>query len=276
MTTILGTQLGTQLGTYLGTGEEDSAELQSLENYLSYNLFSWIRADYRAESGGKVTAFWDKVADGIGARAVDPSHALSQGSGALQVASVTASALINNREVGTFTGAQRYVSTIAAANWPIQDGTGWSVLLLLVPKQAGAVTESLLSTHTATTTGFNLYYAGAGHAPDWGIYNVGGVRVSAAAAGGGLVPDAATYIRGSYAEGASPEILFSQGGVSVISANSTGAPTAGAPMNTLTLGALISGAQAANFLFADMLVYKTASLANIQRYALLRYGVVVS
>lgn len=251
-------------------------ELAQLEEYLARNLFSWMRADYRTEAGGKVTAFQDKVADGVGARAIDPAHAFSQSTGGLQVNAVTTSALINGREVGTFTAAQRYASTIPAVNWPIQDGTGWSMLLIFVPKETGLVTHSLLSTHTSATTGFNLYYTGASHTPDWGVYNNSGSDLSPAPSGGGLVPDVATFLRARYMEGDTPEMLLQSGASAVISGASTTLPTSGAPQNTLTLGALSNGIQAANFLFADLLVYKTAPFAAIQRYALLRYGMTVS
>lgn len=49
-------------------GMPASVELAALENYLARNLFSWMRADYRAESGG----LWVRV------RHLEPDVSLRQ------------------------------------------------------------------------------------------------------------------------------------------------------------------------------------------------------
>lgn len=78
------------------------------KSVLAQNPFSWLRADYRSESGGKVTAFGDRAR---------PGHSMSQATSGSQVSSVVTDAGFNGREIARFLAGQSYVSTLPASSW---------------------------------------------------------------------------------------------------------------------------------------------------------------
>lgn len=256
-----------------------SVELAALENYLARNLFSWIRADYRAESGGKVTAFWDKVvlesegAVAPNARSVDPAHAFSQVSGPNQVNAPTLSAAFGNREVVSFTGGGiRYQSTLAAVNWSFwHSGTGSTHWIVWAPTE-NASTYSLLSTHTSASTGGNHYWTPT--TTQRSCYS-SSTQIAPAAVSRTFALNTATWLRSSYQEGLSPEFSLSERATVIASGASSAAPTAGAPGNAMVIGNLNNGSQPAKALYADVLFASKVDVtldAAVARYFLLRYG----
>jgi hypothetical protein len=86
---------------------------------------NWFRADYYAESAGKIAAFLDKM---------QPSHALSQASVTNQTPTSTITSSFNDKPVATFTAGQFYDSSWPASNWRFfQDGTGVEIFFVYTP-----------------------------------------------------------------------------------------------------------------------------------------------
>lgn len=258
-------------------GGGTARELVQLETYLSLNLFSWMRADTRVESGGKVTQFTDRVVASGGvapnARSVDPAHAFAQGNSAMQVVAITTNALVNNREVATFNNFPLYDSTIAAANWKAHDGTGWEIFAAWVPKTTVG-TQTLWSTRPATvlaehgamlqlSTGIRVAVAnGAAHTYETGVV-------------GSLAVDAPTYCSFSYQESASPEVAFRQKTTTVSSGASAVAPSA-SDGATMRIGGSTGGVALLNSLLMDCMWVNRVDAtlrAKVQRYFALRYPV---
>jgi len=137
-------------------------ELFLLEQYLARNLFSWMRADYRTEAGGKVTAFQDKVAlesEGAvapNARSVDPNHAFAQASGPNQSPAAAASALFNNQVVITNPSESLfYKSTIASSNWKYHSH---SHAIYTAARTTAGIACVIHSTANELPTNHGIYY----------------------------------------------------------------------------------------------------------------------
>lgn len=277
----LGTPLGTWLGTSLGVplGNDYEAELAQLESYLRYNLFSWMRADYRTEAGGKVTAFQDKVADGVGARAIDPAHAFAQGTSANQVVAVTTSANFAGREAAVFSGVEWYDSTIPAANWKSgHDGVGLSIWA--TARRVGAGNMTLLATCRF----------GGGAPPGMEIIALAGsdsrLTVKDAASGFPLLANAVLtngcpvnttcYVHTRYRTADNPDATVARSGGLSVSTDQLLAPSSANPEAPMRIGSrpptadLPWNGSVAEVMFATNA--DAALRARVERYLLLRYG----
>lgn len=269
MPTSLGTYLGNRQGTILGT-DPDGDELAGIEAYLAQILFSWIRADYRAESGGKVTAFFDKVNAGVGARAIDTNHALSQGNSAFQPAASAPKAAWNNREVSVFdTARDRWMqSTLANTAWAfLSDGTGAQVWLVCA--WADATTSAVALTTRTANAGLTLYRGiGTNSAT---IFQTNGPSV---AINNVLNNNTPCYLSYKYKDGNSPEYVFSVKSIGIAGGQLTGsAASAGTPENSLILG-FNTVANGFPGDFAEVIIANQVSATletNVLRYLALRY-----
>jgi hypothetical protein len=263
-------------------GETDAAvaravELASLEAFFSANLYTWIRPDSRTEAAAKITQFNDKVNSGVGARAVNPAHALVQAVSGNQSAAAAPSAIARGQMAALFVAASTnyYDSNIPATNFKfLHDGTGGQVWLVMASSNqsargdmvatrlaAGAAeTGFLLGTAITSATARAFAQNGASSAVDTGDL-------------GTITTNTLTYLDFSYVESASPEYAFRQRTALLGSGLSAAAPSVAAPDITLRLG--MSGSFPAGATFADLLIANTVSatlLAKVQRYLLLRYG----
>jgi hypothetical protein len=278
---FLGTFLGTHLGTHLGRDMTPANELATLEAYLARNLFAWFEPDDVTESGGKTTSFLDKVAlvsEGAvapNARSVDSAHALTQSDPLLQVNPVTQSALISNRFVATFTAAQRYSSTIAAANWQFaNDGSGYECWFVLVPKTA-AETRFFFGTTASTSPGHFAWQANT--VVQCAITNSGAYCVSPTTAGT-LTIDVPTYLNFRHSTASTPDYSFNTKGTAPVTGTYAFGLVGNPPLSTFTLGDGRDTGSAipspSHMLFAGMLIANRLSAtlrANVERYIALKW-----
>jgi len=257
------------------------SELARLEHYNARVLFTWLRPDYRAESGGKITSLGDKVAlvaEGAvapNARSVVPSHMFSQISGTNQTASPSLDASLNNRETAVFTGAQRYSSTLAPADIAFShDGSPFSVLMVFIPKNAAAAQFYFGNTHSDTVRGTYLWHNAA--AAQARVTKTGG-PASPLADAGNIVLNTPTYLYFAHSAG-SPNYEARLKGVAGTSGLYTSTPDAGASLRTWTLGDALAGGSGfgSAMAFADLLIANTRSAvvsAAALRYVARRYPV---
>lgn len=251
--------------------------IEALEDYLAQNLWSWFRADRYAETLGLVTALIDKVDDGVGARAIDPSHMLSQAIALNQSAHSTATEL-GGKDVIELrsSNSAHYVSTLTAADWALgHDGTGFLVKLVLVPRST-ANNQWYVSTgvFTASDQGFLLCAQGD---PYYRVYISSDVNFvyASGATGDTVVADEARMMGVSYNEASSPEILFTNNSMLKDFGDSLVAPYSGAASYSLQLNGSGFSGRYGNWDFADLLIASTDNtelVAAINEYASLRYG----
>ena len=256
-------------------------ELAALELYLARNLFSWMRADYRTEGGGKVTAFQDKVLlpsqGGLAgnARSIDPNHAFAQTTGANQVAAIATSSTWGGKEVASFAGGQMYDSTLAAANWAFENsGLGGSAVFIHRLLSTAAA-QILASSTNSTSSNGAIWYAV--NAPTQQLFQVfrngGGIVFNRAFGATTLLP---TYLITTFRTATTPDFSAYAKAALVDSGDAGNTPDTGSPLFTMRIGAQtgsgVSGFAGeladAMFLNAEM---TSLQRANVARYALLRY-----
>lgn len=276
---FLGTFLGKSLGTTLGTDTAPTITLAATETYLARNLFSWMRADYRTEAGGKVTQFNDKVqtvAEGAvapNARSVDPAHAYAQASAPAQVAAITTDATLN-AEGAVFTGAEFYDSTIAASNWTfVHNQSGSTVVQIWVPKAPASAFDVPWSTAQtgAANFGVDLYRDQA--TPTVLNFRVRGANTNPVVSTGWTL-NVATCMRVSVSSAQSPGLQIFRNRVSA-GTSTMAAPvvvTAEAPFRIAA--SVVTAVNKSTMVLADMLIAKSVSAAMLEaldRYVSLRY-----
>jgi hypothetical protein len=237
---------------------------------LSLKPYSWIRADYYATAGGKVTSMLDKAM---------PGHSLSQASAASQVPNPTPSAEFNNQPAFAFNGSTAlYASTLPKSGWSLlSDGSGSEIHVLY---KIAALTDP---TKTLFATGG--WYGGSGkqfipRSSSGGIcndviYGAGGIlAVNQNVFPATLAPE---HIAISLSLADTPDYRAYRGGVQMRGVNAASALDSGAPEFSLNLGALIAGA----FYFAGLVpellffarVLSAADLLRVKAYYLERYGI---
>lgn len=252
-------------------------ELAALELYLAQNLFSWMRADYRSEASGNVTAFFDKVmtvaqgATAPNARSVDPNHAFAQTTAANQVAAITPSVILGGREAAAFTSIQYYQSTIGITDWPfLHDGTGMQVVPVWASTDTAAST--LWWTIQGTQTGAHQYTSGGGLVTQ--IFNGATATINAVA--GSTPTNTGVYNSVQFATSQNPDAIVTMGSSTpVFSGDVTAGVSSGSASNTLGIGARANGSVNSTALISDLMFakYTSAALLTAQRrYVYLRYG----
>lgn len=249
-------------------------ELVRIEYYVARNLFSWIRADYVAINAGKATRWDDKVADGFGARAVDPNHSFSQSSGPSQGTVTASDANFSGQSTVTFDGTDDgYDSTIAASNWAFchQAQTTYAI----VRRPAAATKAICATTNFAGTSGYDLIGLTGSVSVD--LYNGGtpvlNPNINLAS---GFPANNTRLIRFRFALTDTPDAVLasSPGGLSTTLDASTGVG-AGAPFAAMHVGSRAGGSLPYAGQIADLawLVGTSSAVdAAFARYALLRYG----
>lgn len=215
-----------------------SAEDRSI---LALNPFSWIRADNFTSSGGKVTAFLDKVL---------PGHSMTQATVANQVNDPTADAALGGQLSAAFVGTtQRYVSPLPPAAWTLlHNSAPHEILVPFVPTAGGGANRVIVTTR-ATVTGFTIYQNATPNAA-WLMYN--GPTPILFAESGGLSAGTPTYIDDSF-DGTTWSHRLR--GTLQQSGTLTGAVDPAAPEASLTLGTNSAGGQPGSFRFTDLLVF---------------------
>lgn len=266
---------------YRYTVQQDQTELEQIEDLLSKQLFSWMRADYRSEAGGKVTAFGEKVklvSEGAlyaNARSVDAAHSFAQATAGNQVASIAPSALFNGKDAATFAGGQWYTSTLPLANWRfLHDGSGCEVCMICAPTIAG--THGLFATLT-TNPGVLMYANASGNLVGQVNNAAGALWTSPAMSAASVMPvNSATAIGYAYKEGSTPEGSLYRKGASLFGRDTDAAPSSSNPNGSLTIGAQHTGGFPMTGLVCDLLVANRVDAtlhAALYRYAALRYGI---
>lgn len=224
-----------------GGGGPNGADLSLFSTlkgiFAGGSIFS---GDYYAIDGGtsKVASIIDHL---------DPTHALTQGTSAQQVAAPSADANLNSALSFTFAVSQRYTSNRAASTWAYLHGassTPSTTVAVFVPNTDGAsVTNNtifssvrnndfttqvgaLLAYSTTTTVGGLIYRVGNGAAQ---VISTTPTTVFSQNVGSSM--------RVKYAEGTATEFSVHKLGVLASSGNSTNAPSASAPQSSLVLGA---------------------------------------
>jgi hypothetical protein len=277
---ITGKIFSHRLGTALGTWPDDvgggggGGELEALETYLSQNLFSWIRADTFTQSGGKITAFQDKVASGVGARAIDASHAYSQSTDAQRWTPSTDAALDDKEVAVSSQLLGPYVSSLAASHWACtEDGSGfesWTVCKFT----ALATIQALLQTSGTDSSGMNLVHS----AGDLylALFQAGADPLSYTVIGPALATNTAYVVNVRHATASSPQRYGKVTGKTAVSGAYANAPASENPATTMLVGnnaAIPNIGLTGNF--AETMITKTLSptmQANVASYLLLRYG----
>lgn len=230
---------------------------------MQLNPFSWIRSDYYSSSGGKVTAFLDKVL---------PGHSLTQGTSANQVAEPSADSLMLNQAVVSFAGNQYYSSSLPIAAWTfMHSGSGVDAILVLrvVSSNSGV----LLSTRSGST-GFTLYTGASAR----GAYVGNGASNVVNHTAYPISPSNTTsYFRLMYNSSTTPQWRHYDKFFTLGSGAQSTAPSSGLAEATLRLGANTGGGQASTFTFADLLIFdKTltpAEILTVNNYLIKKYGV---
>ena len=274
--TALGTFLGSNLGTTLGW-DSDASELAAPEASLSYSLFSWMGSDYYAISGGKVTSFWDKVAAGVGARAIDANHAFSQGTTGNQVVTPAADALFGNRLSAAFVVANNtyYDSSLSPTPWRFShDGTGMYVYAICASTSTAA-SQVVTGTRT-TSTGITLYRAQAGNVCNFYDGNVSTTVLGYS--GASWVTNSAELWRWGYRTADIPDSAMVRKGTLSNVSNQLSAPASGDPQNTMRIGSdnfgNPFGGNMCDVMFVSGGPLDSTLDANVKRYAYLKYGIV--
>ena len=249
-------------------------DLASESRILALAPYSFVEADYYSVDGvsGKVAAFLDKVTAGTGIKAIDPTHAFSQSSSALQVALPTTDALLSGRLAAVFTGSQIYNSSAAASAWRcIQDGVGveWFLAInrtgvtgdrfLLATGNGGAATSMFLRQNgTAVST----------------VQTDGAIQTFSMA--GAAATTGAHYYNSSFRYTDSPKAVFRDRTTQTATSDAANPPNTGDPFGPLTIGGLVGSASMyANFgsLIVFNRVLSPADRNTVQSYIAAKYGV---
>lgn len=255
---------------YIATRYGIAAPVVSAEDrsILALNPFSWIRADSFTSSGGKVTAFLDKVL---------PGHSMTQGTVANQVADPTVDATLNGQLSAVFAGGQRYASSLASASWSVlHDSLGVSSQTVFTPI---STTNGLLWTtrNNAVAAEIGASLTRSGGQLGRGIGNGTATQPVAFATGGSAPNNSAVKARIFHGASQTPDFVFSANGVNITSVDYAAAPVSTAPTYTLQLGARQDGTGAITANFADFLVFSrlltAAETAVLDAYTIRRFGV---
>jgi hypothetical protein len=195
-----------------------------------------FESDYYAVdvTTGKVASWLEKSTHPTGILSIDPIHAMSQSTSALQCAVPVANSLFRGCVSATFVD-QRYISHAAASAWRfLHDGTGFAVYTVRSFASLSGAKYFLSTSYGGTVVGFNT---GTGSATQSGF--VANVGAAIAAPNGGTFATATAYsTRMRYEEGASPEVDLYRGATSMASTAATSAaPATGVdPTATLMMG----------------------------------------
>jgi hypothetical protein len=235
---------------------------------LQLNPFSWIRADYYATAGGKVTAFLDKVL---------PGHSMAQGTLAAQVAVPAPDVSFKGRQVAQFAGAQWYDSSLPPAAWSFfHDGSGMEYFVVNAP---GTTNGWLLGTITGSSfaNGMVCFQTAGVSVFRMQIYD-GTAPVFSADTSPVPVPGEPTYLDGSYRHADAVKWQKYLRSTLIGSAGSTNRPPGvGAPGKTLRMGSG-QGDTFSTAKIADVIMFKrvlpTAERQLMREYMASAYDIV--
>lgn len=227
--------------------------------------FSWIRADYYAETSGKVSAFLDKAR---------PGHSLTQGTVANQALSPTVDSALGGQLAVRFTGAQQYLSSLPVASWSFFGllNKSYTVAMFFRPTSAPSVNELLLATRPAAggagmqmSRGTNTSLSHQNQKTSVGMI---GSAVGAVASG-----TPALWIVS--ASGPANKHTGRLGRVELASGPLSSAPDGVAQAGVLCLGARNALNSPSNMAFADLIVFdrqlSAPEIASVEAYGA-RYG----
>ncbi len=257
------------------SGPSRAAELAALEQYLSLNLFSWMRADTFTPAGANVGAFPDRVAPGVGARAIDANHTFSQGTAANQVLAPVANATLNGQLAvkGIIASNTKYASSLVALDW------AWA-------NSAAGTTVAAVTALPASLTGDQWVAASFD-----GVTNGLDCRTSTAALVArvlelpaapasrtvtGLTASAAALVTFRHATALSPDSELRCAGSTPSAGDYSATPAGLSPTVSMRILGASFGGSSYDGHIADIMFAQSVSavlLANIQRYTLLRYRV---
>ena len=236
---------------------------------LALAPYSFVEADYYSVDGvsGNVAAFLDKVPAGTGIKAIDPTHALSQATSALQIALPTADAALRSRLSAVFAGASWYRSTAVKTAWNLLHQGPYT--LVYVYTRTGEALY-LYSTIDGTTGAYMQQSAGG---VVLSTFSAGSFAFNSATATGGVNGKS---VYSTYQEGASPEFTVGENGVEVANGPSILAP-GGDCEDSLVLGASSFGALPMTENWASLVVFNrvlsAGDLAIVSARNFSKYGV---
>jgi hypothetical protein len=260
-----------------GGAVSGTPELARHELYWSEHLFSWFRADYRAESGGKVTAIGDKVALPGGAvapnaRSISTSHVLSQANALYQFAAPSPHASFGGRLALSTSTTHLYTSSIAPINWGfLSDGiSGGQIIFIGRPTVDGRY-------YWATTSGpFNPGAAMYTTAQKLGVFSMANGGYAVNTSGGDALLNVASYASWKLKSADTPQYQIRSKRAVGASGAVANAPATGLP-SPLCLFARADFAGPFQGQWVEALVKKTpftvAEYARLERYAQLYYGI---
>jgi len=253
-----------------GKPQRGLAEYEAL--ILAMAPFSWVRGDTYTESGGKVTAIGDRVAGG---------HTYVQAAPASQVVTPVADAAFKNEKTFSFTGAETYLSSKAAAQWSfLIQCTGSTLFLIYAPGALNGGNQSVVSVYPGAypLTVVNLQDS-VGCNAAINISNSAAATVFGPAVGPGT-QGVATRLEWKLSIADTPDtsLLMSP---AVTNPTAIANATATVPTETATTGLRIGSAGVGLWTYvgkvADMIwfnrVVTAGELATLRDYSLLRYGV---
>lgn len=243
------------------------SRVRRLEQFLSANLFSWIRADTYSQTASRVTQFNDRVGLGVGIRATTPGHALAQSTAGQRAALPSGAVSLNGAAAAAFVRASAvyYDSNASAARWRfMHDGTGMEFWLVTQPTSNTGV-QVVMGTRTTAGDGINVIRGAGGIAGRTSLYNLNGGSfvIQVDADGGGWANGAGTYRSARYATADTPDYTVTSKAATIASGNELIGPAAGDPAIPLRLGS--DGTNHADMLFADLLIYKGSPSAFVRR-----------
>lgn len=207
---------------------------------------TWLRADSFTESGGKVTAFVDKMR---------PAHLMVQATAANQVPTPTADAAFNNQLSAVFTAASvhYYTSNLPSTDWAFAN-TG-PLEVFFVYTSTGTGSQLLLGTRAAATaaeTGFALSRASA---TVYGYIGNGTATQPQTGTVGTHATNVATYLNWRHSAATAPNMVLDVLDGTTFRGTFVGALGGTTPQFTLSLGARATGVLPADMRFVDALIF---------------------
>ncbi|HEY6881621.1 MAG TPA: hypothetical protein VI299_26525 [Polyangiales bacterium] len=192
---------------------------------MSLLPFSWLDAAAYDMADGKVTSFRDRAR---------PGHAYAQSGPGYRVSVPTADSTLNGQLSATFTGGQRYSSTLEASEWKfLTSDSGSEVQLVFVPTNFAAAYTFLSTYSTAGSNALQLY---ANATPAATLYIQNESNQDIAGLSRPLTAGAAQCLSFRHFKGQSPNLTFRANGAEV-TGNYLKTPGTGGPSNPLCVGA---------------------------------------
>ena len=251
-------------------------ELLSLESLLSLSLVTWARGTNVVLSGSDVTSMVDRVASGVGQRAVNSAHAFAVTSAAKPTLVTDFAGTLPAVRLAGSTALQ---SNIAASNWKARhDGTSWLEYVVYRRHATGGTTQALVTSRPGGVAPGAKVFSSSGGMTLY-VTNAADATVVLQSVSSAYAVGTASFFEWSYVSSRSPSntrIQASLKTTSAFSVDQSATPASGSPSGSLVIGAHAANglSEGASVDVAEYLggVYSDALKTAVRRYLFLRYG----